>query len=138
MKSRKRLWLGLGALCALAISAGWLTRRDDADELDALQALRPDGWEFYKDDQENSHWQMRYNHVPAAQIVDAVGIGRGRIHATHYGSVAVCWMSSGRMLSVLEYPATWTDVQVYQPRAQPWFERAWLSLRFHCGAPKEE
>jgi len=138
MGRKKAVWIGFAVLCLFSFELTGLAHRNEANELLALEALHPDDWKSYTDDHGNSHWQIRFVHLSASRVLTGVGIGRARLHLSRSGAFATYWMPSGRMFSVSEYPGSWTDVQVYQPKEQSWLERAWLSLRFRCGMPKEE
>lgn len=137
MKSRKRLCIAFGALCALAVLVGWLARPED--ELAGIMQLHPT-IEVRGNPNEGPVDTVYSFRVSPFEVARAV---HGRIREPRVSGVgapdASLELRNGRFLDVLNLsshthrPDGIKCVVYYQPDDWPWYDRAWATIKYRLG-----
>ncbi|MFI5384831.1 MAG: hypothetical protein ACHQ50_01815 [Fimbriimonadales bacterium] len=143
MRSRKRLWIAVGALCALALGIGWLARPED--ELAGVMRLHPRVKVDYEPNRPREIFLTEYDFwAPVAQVMAAVP-GRKRpsgpigvMDSNPMGATYEIAVPSGRRVSLWDYRELETSdrstciLLVFGDR-RPWYQRAWSRMKYRLG-----
>jgi hypothetical protein len=133
MRRKKWLWISFAALCAFAVAIGWLGRSGNDYELDALRSLHP--------------LAVHETHEAGKRVTRFdFKLTRDEVlrRAPFLKKATVMGMSSGRMIEPMTLESGMScDIQSYYPSIttlwlsdgppQPWYSRAWLTLKHRVG-----
>ncbi|MFI5384807.1 MAG: hypothetical protein ACHQ50_01695 [Fimbriimonadales bacterium] len=140
MKSRKRLWIAVGSLCALAILVGWLARPED--EFRTLRSLHPIGERSYPNEAlDATDWIFSFKATPGlvmarlplpphAKPADYIGWNQ-KIYEFPSGNTFVFDIDGG--LDRIGPPLT-CEVGLREfHRKRAWYQRAWSTIKNRLG-----
>ncbi|MFI5384832.1 MAG: hypothetical protein ACHQ50_01820 [Fimbriimonadales bacterium] len=133
MRSRKRVWIGLGALCALALGIGWLARPED--ELAGVMRFHPRSQDAPGIDLATraTFGATLFTFTASPREVVAAVPGHKELR---WGGIQIV-LPSGRRSKFIEgssaSQAGETCALLVCDDPRPWYQRAWSRMRYRLG-----
>ncbi|MFI5385993.1 MAG: hypothetical protein ACHQ50_07715 [Fimbriimonadales bacterium] len=133
MRSRKRFWIAIGALCALAIAIGYLARPED--ELAGLRSLNPKE-EVRYDSPERRELTFSFHAPPEVVLTKLPGV-KGAQGTPYISNVMYSLPSKDSF--ILVSGQDWnrntgsTCIVDFFEWKRSWTERAWSAIKHRLG-----
>lgn len=133
IKSRKRLWIVIGALCALAVGIGYLAR--PVDEFAVLRSLQPRNESVSSWPGDSKIWTFEFDgHSKEQEVIDSLPISRRLSDYEPVGAIVPqVTLPSGNGLSIFFWDYSRFDVEIHERHPAPWYQRALATIKHRLG-----